>query len=93
METPYDPTSDFKIGSFIDAKDSVNNWCVARITNLSENKVTLNFDGWSNKWNDTHLLKGPKIAPFRRYSYGYTGQAKSAIRENASFGSEKIQKI
>lgn len=82
MGTSYDPFSDFKIGSFIDAKDSVNNWCVATITEINDNKVTVSFDGWSSKWKDTHLMRGPKIAPFRRYSYGYTGQAKAAIREN-----------
>ena len=39
---------------FIDAKDSVNNWCVARIVehDLSHYKISVHFDGWSTKYDD-----------------------------------------
>jgi hypothetical protein len=74
MEEKHDPIANFKIGSYIDAKDSVNNWCVGVVTDIDSTKVSVRFDGWSTKWNDTHLIQGPKVAPFRRFSRGYTGQ-------------------
>ena len=50
----YDPISDFKVGSYIDAKDTVNSWCVAVIKEITETRITLGFDGWSNKWDETY---------------------------------------
>ena len=71
-ETPpkYDPTSEYKIGSFIDAKDTVNSWCVAIIKdiNTESKRITIGFDGWSGKWDETYYYTGFKVAPFRRYS-------------------------
>jgi hypothetical protein len=34
---------------YIDAKDSVNNWCVARIIDhdIRNNRIYIHFDGWS----------------------------------------------
>ncbi len=72
---PYSPFDDYKEGSFVDARDSVNRWCVATIKakfDLSE-RVKVRFDGWSGTWDETYSIKGDKIAPFRRWSRNYTG--------------------
>lgn len=41
-------------GTYIDAKDSANNWCVAIILEVfsKEEKVMIRFDGWAEKWNE-----------------------------------------
>jgi len=38
-------------GSFIDAKDTVDNWCVATVTKVQNGEVTVNYDGWSHKYD------------------------------------------
>ena len=39
---------------FIDAKDSVNNWCVAKVTDhdLQNQKIHIHFDGWSARYDE-----------------------------------------
>ena len=59
----------------MDAKDEVNNWCVAEIVdeNIDNGVVKLSFEGWSSK-HDTILRKSStKMAPFRSHTRGYTG--------------------
>lgn len=46
------PYKDLKPGCFVDAKDTVNNWCAAQIIKMEGNEITINYDGWSNKFND-----------------------------------------
>jgi hypothetical protein len=67
---------------YVDARDQVNNWCVGQIieTNSETQTVTVHFDGWSDKYNVELPKKTSKIAPFRSYSRGYTGQQKVALR-------------
>lgn len=36
-------------GWLIDAKDSVNSWCVAEVIKKEGNEITINYDGWSSK--------------------------------------------
>lgn len=44
----------FSKGTFIDVKDTANNWLVACITDISEsdNTLSITFDGWNNKWDE-----------------------------------------
>lgn len=66
----------------MDARDQVNNWCVGQIIDINSETqtVTVHFDGWSDKYNVELPKKTSKIAPFRSYSRGYTGQQKVALR-------------
>lgn len=43
-------------GAYIDAKDTVNNWCVAQVVERddSDDTIKINFDGWSHKWDEVH---------------------------------------
>jgi len=38
---------------WLDAKDTVNNWCVARIIDhdLATNRIFIHFDGWSSRYD------------------------------------------
>jgi hypothetical protein len=44
---------------YIDAKD--------------ENGIRCHFDGWSSKYDIWYRWSSYRIAPFRKYSRGYTG--------------------
>jgi hypothetical protein len=61
---------------YIDAKDSVNNWCVAKIIDhdLINNRISIHFDGWSARYDETVKINSSRIACFRKYTSGYTGQ-------------------
>lgn len=45
-------------GTLIDAKDSMNNWCVAKIIEFfpKEERVYIRYDGWAEKWNDVFFF-------------------------------------
>jgi len=81
-----------QVNRFIDARDSVNKWCAARVVQVNEASLTLRFDGWSRKWDERVSFKSSRIAPFRKYSRLYTGQSHTAIRE-WTFNSEEIEEI
>lgn len=82
----------YRLGRFIDARDSVNKWCAAKVVSIDDiYGLTIRFDGWSRKWEDKVSLKSSRIAPFRRYSRLYTGQTSSAIRE-WSFSAEDLKR-
>ena len=38
-------------GNYIDAQDTTLNFCMAKITEVINNEIQVNFDGWSNKWD------------------------------------------
>ena len=64
-----------KVQSFVDAKDQVNNWCVAYVIeeNLDNNTVKLHFEGWSQRFEIVLKRNSNKMAPFRSHTRGYTG--------------------
>lgn len=71
------------VDTYVDAKDSVNNWCVAIVKNINyeEKTVRLGFEGWSSKYDVELKRSSTKIAPFRTHTLGYTGQQKTAYRD------------
>jgi hypothetical protein len=44
-------------------------------------KIKIHFDGWSEKYDEWVKRSSTKIAPFRRFTTGYTGNKKVAIRD------------
>ena len=72
-----------KENNFVDAKDEVNNWCVAQIydQDIDHGMVKLMFEGWSRKYDVAIRKTSTKMAPFRSHTEGYTGQKKTAYRE------------
>lgn len=63
------------VDTYVDAKDSVNNWCVAQVKgfNFDEKTLRLGFEGWSSKYDIEIKRNSSKIAPFRQHSQCYTG--------------------
>jgi hypothetical protein len=63
------------VDTYVDAKDSINNWCVAIVKNINheEKTIRLSFEGWSSKYDIDVKRNSSKIAPFRTYTQGYTG--------------------
>lgn len=59
-------------GTYIDAKDSMSNWCVANIIEVcnDDDTIRVKFDGWGNRWNEWYKFTSSKIAPFRKFSKG-----------------------
>ncbi len=60
----YDPIDYYVENSFIDCKDSVNSWCLARIIERDDRDSTLkvNFDGWSHRWDEVcNFIEFPNI--------------------------------
>lgn len=49
----YVPQEHYKLNHFIDACDSTDAFCFARIMQISQaqGNLQVNFDGWSNKWD------------------------------------------
>jgi len=56
------------VGSYIDAKDAMQTWCIAKVLQIDEEKVLVNFDGWPNTYNSWLSLSSSKVAPFRQNS-------------------------
>jgi len=48
----YNPYNELKSGCYIDARDTVNNWCVAEVLKIDSNEVRVSYDGWSDKYNE-----------------------------------------
>ena len=46
---------------------------MAKIVQADANTVTVNFDGWSDKWNETYRKSSLRVRPFGMYNQGYSG--------------------
>lgn len=88
----YNYYDDYKVGKFIDAQDTVNTWCLGQVVASDGRLVTVHYDGWSSKWDMNARVNNYKIAPFRKYSKGYTGQQKVALRALMKFSLEDLAK-
>lgn len=43
-------------GWLIDARDSVNNWCIGHVLKVEGTYVYVNYDGWSSKYDDVNIF-------------------------------------
>lgn len=41
-----------KVGDWVDAKDTVNKWCVAQVVEANEEVVKIHYKGWAAKWDE-----------------------------------------
>jgi hypothetical protein len=48
---------------------------------MRDQDITVSFDGWSNKYDETHKVNSNRVACFRSHTEPYTGAQKYAIRE------------
>ncbi len=47
----YNPMEYYDENRYIDAQDSVNQWCLAQIVQVDNKNLNIHFDGWSNRWD------------------------------------------
>jgi hypothetical protein len=52
----HKPFDGIQTGWLIDAKDTVDNWCVSTVLKVEGNEVKVNYDGWSAKYDDVSAL-------------------------------------
>ena len=71
------------VTNYIDAKDTVNNWCVGQVIeeNVDQGTIKVHFEGWSERHDIIIKKNSNKIALFRSQTRGYTGQKRSAFRD------------
>jgi hypothetical protein len=74
----------------VDAVDSQNVFMAARIKETSTSQIAVNFDGWTNKWDQIFYKSSKDVRPFRSTTTGYGGNANNAFRPEASFSFEEI---
>ena len=57
----YNPFPDYKLSNYIDAKDTVNHWCVGQIVDIDEEKnlVKVHFEGWSSRYDEVSTIQPP----------------------------------
>ena len=48
----HKPFEGIEQGWLIDAKDTVENWCIANVLKVENNEVNVNYDGWSAKYDE-----------------------------------------
>lgn len=46
------PYANLKAGHYIDARDTVSNWCVAEVLKIDSSEVKVSYDGWSPSYDD-----------------------------------------
>ena len=53
----FNPLDSYQKNTYVDCKDSINSWCVAKILERCDDDCTLkiNFEGWSHKWDEVKL--------------------------------------
>jgi len=84
------PWREYQAGDCVDAVDTVQKWCLATVVSKEESGARVHFDGWSSKWDVAYRWTSYRMAPFRRYSRGYTGQPRTPLRQNLSFDLEQL---
>lgn len=50
----YNIQQEYVLNSYIDAKDTVNHWCVGQVVDVIEanNQVRVHFEGWSSRYDE-----------------------------------------
>jgi len=57
-----------KVGQWIDAKDSINQWLEAKVTKIKDNQAYIHYNGWGNRWDEWIDITSPRIALFRTHT-------------------------
>lgn len=74
----------FKIGQWIDAQDTLEQWLEAQILDIKDNKAYIHYSGWQNDWNEWLPLESPRLALFRTYTL-----QSPFVKYNSSFPNSK----
>ncbi len=62
----YNPFPDYKLSNYIDAKDTLNEWCVGQIVDTDEKKnlFKVHFEGWSSRHDEVSPIYSPTLTLF-----------------------------
>ena len=58
----------FEVGMWLDAKDTIDQWLEAQITDIRENQVFVHYNGWGVRWDEWVDKDSPRLAVFRSYT-------------------------
>ena len=91
----YNWIKDVTENSYVDSKDTVNNWWVAKTLSVDAGKeeLYLHFDGWSTKYDEAIMFLSSKLEPFRMITKGYTGMKNSTKRDEWKYTFHELDAI
>lgn len=54
MAKNYNFLTDLKLNDYIDAKDTVNHWCVGEVCDVDpdKNMIKIHFEGWTSRYDE-----------------------------------------
>ena len=58
----------FKIGQWIDVKDTINQWLEAEVIDTDGDKVFVHYNGWGERWDEWIDMSSDRIAYFRTHT-------------------------
>jgi hypothetical protein len=58
----------YKMGQWVDVKDTLNQWLEAQIINIRGNECQVNYNGWGSVWNEWIAMGSDRIAMFRTHT-------------------------
>ena len=93
QEKKFDIKTQFVEGGYIDAVDTVRKWRVGEITEIcyTDNTINVHFEGWASKFDDWFPFNSSRIALFRKFTRGYTGQTRVAFRDAFYLDVDELQ--
>ena len=59
----YNPQDFYTKGMYVDAQDTTNVFMMAKIYQANQTDISVNFDGWPDKWNIVSLLGKTSCQP------------------------------
>lgn len=69
VSLPYDFSErKLELGQWIDAKDTIDQWLEAEITDIRENEIFIHYNGWGRRWDEWIDMNSQRLAPFRTYT-------------------------
>lgn len=70
---PFDTTkAHYKIGQWIDVKDTTNTWIEGQIIKTSENKGYVHYNGWDKIWDEWIDFSSSRISNFKTFTFPST---------------------
>lgn len=58
----------FRIGEWIDVKDTSGNWLEGKIIELKASRLKVHYNGWGTRWDEWIDFGLSRLAPFRTYT-------------------------
>lgn len=83
-----------KTGDWVDARDTVNKWCVAQVVDSNEETVTVHYKGWASKWDEAIPRDSPRLAELGTQTRGQdTGHNQRQQGQQSQLTAEDVQEM